>query len=468
MTAAEVENDELVGTVLWEKLRVVRRLGGGGMGAVYEVEHLITKHRRALKILHRKYITKPRYVRRLIREAGVAGTLKTPYVVETFDAGVLEDGSAYVLMELLDGRSLLAMMRERGRVPQAELAGIMVQVCEGIQVAHEAGIIHRDLKPDNVYLTRGSDGIERVKILDFGISKFTMLDPQMPSGLTSEGTIIGTPFYMSPEQAIGARDVDGRTDVYALGVIMYEALTGILPYDADSLGPLFIKIHEGKYVPVRQRAPEIDPSFEEVVHRAMHRSRDLRHPTADALRAELVRFAPSGPVKAGRTLTEGIANDSGEGLDDMPRPQKTPRSIPPSALDLAGDDGQEERTQRSEHAAEIVRRDSRRPKSAANRAFIGAAAILAVSLAIAAALVFGGSSEPTRAERSAPVSRGRSTVGSGERAAVDPSGAVARRPAIPAALDAGAVEVAPAGRGGVHTKRAQTAAERAGLDPNPY
>src|SRR5688572_10435582 len=163
MTAPEMA--DLSGSVLLEKLKVIRKLGGGGMGAVYEVEHLLTGHRRALKVVAPRYTARPNFARRLIREASVAGRLQTPYVVETYDAGMLEDGSAYVLMELLEGRSLLDMMQAEVEVGTAHLAGIVCQVCEGVTLAHRAGIVHRDLKPENIFLVPDPAGGERVKIL---------------------------------------------------------------------------------------------------------------------------------------------------------------------------------------------------------------------------------------------------------------------------------------------------------------
>src|SRR5688572_21457537 len=274
MTAPEMA--DLSGSVLLEKLKVIRKLGGGGMGAVYEVEHLLTGHRRALKVVQPKYVARPNFARRLIREASVAGKLKTPYVVETYDAGMLEDGSAYVLMELLDGRSLLDMMQDEVKVKTAHLASVIAQVLEGVAVAHKAGIIHRDLKPENIFLVPDATGVEKVKILDFGISHYKEgLEPE-PSKLTAEGTVLGTPFYMSPEQA-AAKAIDERTDVYAIGVIMYEALTGRLPFESKSVGALFIKIHAGEYLPLRHFVPEIDPKFEEIVQRAMHRNATERY-----------------------------------------------------------------------------------------------------------------------------------------------------------------------------------------------
>ncbi|HEY8432279.1 MAG TPA: protein kinase [Sandaracinaceae bacterium] len=315
------ESDDLVGQILLGKLEVVRRIGGGGMGVVYEVEHRLTGHRRALKVVHAKYADRPRFMKRLLREARVAGTLKTPYVVETYDAGRLEDGSAYVLMELLHGRSLYDLLQEEGRLGVRRVAEIMSQVAEGIGVAHAAGIVHRDLKPENVFLVKTEDG-ENVKILDFGVSKFDD-GGDSPTRLTVEGTLVGTPYYMSPEQAAG-RTVDARTDVYAMGVMMYEALAGRLPFEADSVGALFVKIGAGECVPLRIRRPDLDESVCEIVHRAFHRDPAQRFESAEALRRELVKLLGGGATAArAKTISDGARATMGYS-SELPRPPRTP------------------------------------------------------------------------------------------------------------------------------------------------
>jgi serine/threonine protein kinase len=297
--------DELVGQILLGKLEVLRKIGGGGMGVVYEVEHRLTGHRRALKVVHATFADRPRFMKRLLREAKVAGTLKTPYVVETYDAGRLEDGSAYVLMELLHGQSLYELLQDEGRLPTRRLAEIMTQVAEGMAVAHEAGIVHRDLKPENVFLTPGEDGIDRVKILDFGVSKFEPQLTEVPTRLTIEGTLVGTPYYMSPEQSAG-REIDVRTDLYAMGVMMYEALSGRLPFEADTVGALFIKIGAGECVPLRIRRTDLDEKWCELVHKAFDRDPEKRFQTAEEMRIELVKMLEGGSTAArARTISDG-------------------------------------------------------------------------------------------------------------------------------------------------------------------
>ncbi len=283
------DTDALIGKTLLGKLKVIRLLGAGGMGAVYEVQHLLTKHRRALKVLHNEYASHPEVVSRFVREAGVAGTLSSERVVETFDAGQLEDGSPYVLMEMLSGESLGSRLEREGKLPPGEMAWIISQVCEGATAAHDAGIVHRDLKPDNIFIVRDEFGEERVKLLDFGISKFSLSNTQ-GAAKTSAGTSMGTPWYMPPEQVQGAEDLDARADVYAIGVIMYECLSGVRPYDADNFLTLALKICNGGHKPITGFIADIDPRLADIVHRSMSASRAERVQSARDLRAQLAPF----------------------------------------------------------------------------------------------------------------------------------------------------------------------------------
>lgn len=293
------DDDQRVGEVFLDRLKVLRRIGGGGMGAVYEVEHLRTGHHRALKIVRPEYSAQPRYMQRLLREAKVAATLKTVHVAETLDAGILEDGSAYVLMELLEGRPLIALLEERSRLEPEEVVWIASEICQGLEVAHAEGIVHRDLKPENIFLVPSGEDGALVKILDFGISQFPASMAEAPTRLTRQGTILGTPFYMSPEQASG-RKMDARTDIYALGIVMYEALSGTLPFDSPTIGELFLRIATGEYTPLEQRVETLDPNLVAVVARAMSRDLNDRFDSAKQLKGALAPFMGHGPAAPGR------------------------------------------------------------------------------------------------------------------------------------------------------------------------
>jgi len=275
------------GTVLAGRFRVVRCMGVGGMGAVYEIEHELTKHRRALKLLHAVMAQNSAVVERFLREASAAGRVGNPHIVETFDAGTLESGEPYLVMEMLRGQTLSDRIA-RGPMPIAEVVDLVGQACEGVQAAHDAGIIHRDLKPDNLFVV-DVEGRPFVKILDFGISKF---DPGKTGGLalTQEGAALGTPYYMSPEQIRGEIKLDARTDVYALGVILYECIAGQRPFEAEALTQLAVLIHVGKPLALAQLRPDVPPGLADVVARAMATDPAQRISTARELRTELERF----------------------------------------------------------------------------------------------------------------------------------------------------------------------------------
>jgi len=286
----------LPGTLIAGKLRIVRLLGAGGMGAVYEVEHEITKHRRALKLLHPQFTAYPHVIERFLREASAAGRIGDPHIIETFDAGQLESGEPYLVMELLKGQTLSDLMTEKGELPMDQAAELVRQACTGVQAAHDAGIVHRDLKPDNLFIVE-KDGRPFVKILDFGVSKF---DPELTGGLgmTQEGATLGTPFYMPPEQIRGDKHIDARADIYALGVILYECVGGNRPFNADTLAHLAVLIHEGKPLPITELRPDLPARFAEVVHRAMARDKDKRPGTAREMAEALASFTPNvlGPT----------------------------------------------------------------------------------------------------------------------------------------------------------------------------
>jgi serine/threonine-protein kinase len=275
------------GDVLHGKFAIVRELGRGGMGAVYEVQHVLTHHRRALKVLRIDKAKNREGTVRLLREASAAGRIGNPHIVETFDAGTLENGDPYIVMELLQGESFTALMSRRGTMRVGEVAALVRQACTGLQAAHDAGIVHRDVKPANLFVVP-RDGRLFVKVLDFGVSKFdTGLTDS--TELTRDGALIGTPTYMAPEQLRG-RDVDARIDIYALGVLLYVMLTGHRPYVGTSLADLAIKVDRGEHRALRELRPDVPPEVEAIVERAMHPDREQRYPTLLELWAQLAPF----------------------------------------------------------------------------------------------------------------------------------------------------------------------------------
>ncbi|HET9953295.1 MAG TPA: serine/threonine-protein kinase [Polyangiaceae bacterium] len=278
------------GTLLGGKLRIIRRLGFGGMGAVYEVEHELTHHRRALKLLHAHAARIPTVVERFLREASAAGRIGNAHIVETFDAGRLDSGEPYIVMELLQGKTLSEVLIEQGPLPIDATCDILIQACDAVSAAHAVGIVHRDLKPENLFLT--GPALSFVKILDFGVSKFDVATTG-EHGLTLEGSPIGTPYYMSPEQVRGERSLDGRADIYALGVLLYECLTGRKPFVADTLPHLAVLIHQGKYPTPSEVRQGLPAAVDLVVSRAMASERADRYESAAEFSRAIARLRDS-------------------------------------------------------------------------------------------------------------------------------------------------------------------------------
>ena len=277
------------GQVIDGKYRVVRRIGEGGMGTVYEGENVRIERRVAIKVLHAQVASQPEFASRFEREARASARIGSPHVCDVLDLGDLPGGERFLVMEFLDGESLEDRVA-RGKMTAHDLAPIAFEMLEGLGTMHNAGVIHRDLKPANVFLHRapGRRG-EIVKILDFGVAKIL---PRADEGanMTSTGIMMGTPLYMSPEQARGARDVDARTDLYAASVIFYRALSGLLPYTAENLHELLFKIVLEDPKPLRDVAPEVDEAFAEIVMKGIQRDPEKRYRSAREYQQDLVTW----------------------------------------------------------------------------------------------------------------------------------------------------------------------------------
>jgi serine/threonine-protein kinase len=283
--------------VLAGKYRLGRLLGEGGMGAVYEAEHTGLGSRVAVKILGERFTTDDDAVQRFRREARASAAIRHDNVVRVTDTGTDEEGAPFLVMELLEGESLNAVLKRTRRLAPETAVSIISQVLDGLAAAHACGVVHRDLKPGNVFLVRESDGQQRAKILDFGISKFG--GDTVNRELTVEGAVVGTPQYMPPEQVSGHRDLDARADLYSAGVLLYRMVTGRLPFSADSPQKLYEQILAGNPVAPREIVAEIPRELEVVLLRAMAADRDERYPNAIRFKEALQGAIPS----AGRIPT---------------------------------------------------------------------------------------------------------------------------------------------------------------------
>ena len=302
----EIEAD-LIGAEVDARYRVMELIGEGGMGKVYLAEHIEIGKRVALKVLHQSYSRMPDLVERFRREARAASKIGHPNIVDVTDSGTTADGSVYFVMEYLEGVELGSVIERQGAIDIARALKIAGQICRALQAAHREGIIHRDLKPENIYLITRDGAADVVKVLDFGIAKTTEAEAARERRLTSPGMAMGTPEYMAPEQAAG-RPADARTDVYALGAIMYEMVTGLPPYSGDN----FMEILTKKATidpppPITVRA-ELPIQVSDLVMASMARNPDDRPQSMEALEYELNKALAGRGIAVAQIL--GMTTDA--------------------------------------------------------------------------------------------------------------------------------------------------------------
>jgi len=300
----------LVGRLIADRYKIVGVLGEGGMGAVYVAEHLLIGRKVALKRLHPELASDAKSVARFQREARAAAATGHENIVEILDLGFAEDGAPFLVMEYLRGHSLATRLRKEGRLAPARACHIVGQVLAALDAVHRSHIVHRDLKPDNILLTRRSGRSDYVKVLDFGISKMRKEDEDALD-LTKTGVMLGTPFYMSPEQARGMKSLDHRVDLYSVGVILYESLAGRLPFEGGNYHALLQAILVGDPPRLADLESGIDPRLTDAVHRAIARKPEDRFQTAREMLEALVPFGAvdPGPPDAGGGPAESDHED---------------------------------------------------------------------------------------------------------------------------------------------------------------
>lgn len=274
------------------KYKLTRLLGRGGMGSVWEGVHATLGNRVACKFIEPEYVGSQDAVSRFENEARAAASLKSKHVVDVYDHGITEDGRPYIVMEYLEGEPLDARLEKRGSLNIQEVAVIVLQVSRALSRAHQNGIVHRDLKPENVFLVwDDEDQTDIAKVVDFGIAKFTEPEASGISSATKTGSILGTPYYMSPEQARGLKNLDARSDNWSLGVIAFEALTGQRPFDGEAVGDLLVKICTSEPPLASSLQPHLPPAIDEWVRKALTRDPDERFQSASELADSLVTVA---------------------------------------------------------------------------------------------------------------------------------------------------------------------------------
>ncbi len=278
-----------IGSVLNGKYRLIRLVGDGGMGSVYEGLHLVLGTRVAIKVLHPDLSRRTGLVERFLQEARVSAQIRSPHVVQVTDVDRTADGHAYLVMELLEGEPLSAVLERQRRLPVPTACDYTQQILEALEAAHALGVIHRDLKPENVFVTFAG-GRAVLKLIDFGIAKAARTDPQQKN-LTVAGVVMGTAEYMAPEQARSAGNVDARADIYAVGVMLYEMLSGARPVSGDDARIIALKIERGEITPLVQRMPDVPRELAGLVHRAMAPRPEMRFATATEMRLALEQAA---------------------------------------------------------------------------------------------------------------------------------------------------------------------------------
>jgi serine/threonine-protein kinase len=296
-----------LGEVVAGKYQLVRLLGWGGVGVVVEARHLQLDCRVAVKFLLAAALEHRNSAERLLQEARTVASMRSEHVARIIDMGTLDSGYPYVVMEYLSGTDLDRVIGQRGRLPRAEAVGYVIEACEAVAEAHARGVIHRDLKPANIFITKHVDGSPLVKVLDFGLAKRrTVVDGWR---MTTQRTVIGSPPYMSPELVTNSPDVDSATDVWAMGVILYELLSGKRPFEGDSPFGLFAQILEAQPPPMRDQGVEVPVELEQLVHRCLELD-PARRPSMAELARGLLPFAAA----SARPLVERITLVSQKGV----------------------------------------------------------------------------------------------------------------------------------------------------------
>jgi serine/threonine protein kinase len=319
------------GQVIGERYRLGQLLGEGGMGVVWEAVHLGLELPVAIKFIRTDLKDNSEFVQRFLNEARRAAALKNEHVARVHDVGQLESGDLYLVMERLEGVGLEAHLRERGPLSQADAVSLIREACEGLSEAHVAGIVHRDIKPENLFLAHRLDGKRTLKILDFGISKQTTDDA--PTSLTNSERSLGSPWYMSPEQMIDTSSVDHRADIWSLGVVLFELLSGVRPFEGTSIPEICAGVLTAPPPALRSLRPDVDPDLEAIVLRCLAKNPDERPASVLELSRDLEPFAGSQDAPA--ASADSAAEDAFFRRAEETHDEEAPISLVPPSRTLS-------------------------------------------------------------------------------------------------------------------------------------
>jgi len=317
------------GEILAGKYRIERVLGAGGMGVVVAARHIELDERVAIKFLLPETLDNPEVVARFSREARAAVRIKSEHVARIIDVGRMESGAPYIVMEYLEGVDLASWLQQRGPLPVDQALDFVLQACEAIAAAHALGIIHRDLKPANLFVVRLGDGRQRVKVLDFGISKVLTADQSAPS-ITNTAALLGSPLYMPPEQMRSARNVDTRSDIWSLGVILHELIAGKPPFAGITMPEVLTSVLEGTPPGLRTLVPSVPEALESIVLRCLQKDKTLRFADVGELSSALATVAPARSRAAADRIAR-VLRGPADSTDE-----REAQSVPPAPEALPG------------------------------------------------------------------------------------------------------------------------------------
>lgn len=310
------------GEIVAGKYRILRVIGAGGMGYVVAAEHIQLGEKVAIKFLNSEGNRDAGVVARFTQEARAAVRIRNEHVARVIDVATLDSGAPYIVMEYLDGADLSDTVERAGRLDAQTAVGYVLQACEAIAEAHAAGIVHRDLKPANLFCVKRADGTVLVKVLDFGISKLlSWNDEHAAAAVTTTSAVFGTPLYMSPEQMRSTKDVDGRADIWSIGVILYELLTGKAPFNGDSLPQICTRIACEPPPPISAEELAIPKDLVRIILKCLEKDRAKRYPNIADLAADLL---PYGPKHCGYSVERIIRTIESAGLGRTRTPEEQP------------------------------------------------------------------------------------------------------------------------------------------------